>query len=76
MTKIFIIGAGSIGNHLTNAAIKDKYEVYITDKSNETSGNQSGYFNIKTWIEWEDPYVGNTAYKHLAFEVDQAVLMK
>ena len=35
MTKIFIIGAGSIGNHLTNAAIKDKYEVYITDKSNE-----------------------------------------
>ena len=48
----------------------------ITDKSNETSGDQSGYFNIKTWIEWEDPYVGNTAYKHLAFEVDQAVLMK
>ena len=35
MTKIFIIGAGSIGNHLTNAAIKDKYEVYITDKSSE-----------------------------------------
>ena len=33
--KIFIFGAGSIGNHLTNAGIKDNYEVYITDKSDK-----------------------------------------
>ena len=56
--------------------LQQLFAARITVKSNETSGDQSGYFNIKTWIEWEDPYVGNTAYKHLAFEVDQAVLMK
>ena len=33
MKKIFIFGAGSIGNHLTNASLKSGYEVYITDKS-------------------------------------------
>ncbi len=28
-----IFGAGSLGNHLTNAGLKDGYEIYITDKS-------------------------------------------
>ena len=48
----------------------------ITDKSNQTAGDQSGYYNIKTWIEWEDKNIGETAFKHIAFEVDQAVLIK
>ena len=48
----------------------------ITDKSDETSGDQSGYYNVKTWIEWEDQYVGDKSFKHLAFEVDQAILTK
>ena len=48
----------------------------ITDKSSETAGEQSGYFNIKTWIEWQDDYIGNSAYKHISFEVDQAILTK
>ena len=48
----------------------------ITNKSNETAGNQSGYYNIKTWIEWEDQYIGDRSFKHLAFEVDQSILAK
>jgi type II secretory pathway pseudopilin PulG len=53
----------------------------ITDKSSETAGEQSGYYNIKTWIEWEDRFVGYEDEgfgnrKHLAFEVNQAVLTK
>ena len=48
----------------------------ITDKSDETSGDQSGYYNVKTWIEWEDQYIGDKSFKHLAFEVDQAILTK
>ena len=48
----------------------------ITDKSDETSGDQSGYYNVKTWIEWEDQYIGDKSFKHLVFEVDQAILTK
>lgn len=33
--KILIIGAGSIGNHMTNACLKIGYEVFITDKSDK-----------------------------------------
>ncbi len=33
MKKILIFGAGSIGNHMTNAALILGYEIYITDKS-------------------------------------------
>ena len=33
--KILIIGAGSIGNHMTNACLKSGYEVFITDKSDK-----------------------------------------
>jgi len=29
--KILIFGAGSIGNHFTNASLKKNYEVYVTD---------------------------------------------
>ena len=49
---------------------------YITDKSLETAGDQSGYYNIKTWIEWEDDFVGRKSSKHIMFEVDQAILSK
>ena len=31
MKKVLIFGAGSIGNHMANAALKIKCEVYITD---------------------------------------------
>ena len=48
----------------------------ITDKSSETAGEQSGYYNVKTWIEWEDKYVGDKSFRHLAVEVDQAILTK
>ena len=48
----------------------------ITDKSDETAGDQSGYYNVKTWIEWEDQYIGSKSFKHLAFEVNQAILTK
>ena len=48
----------------------------ITDKSNETAGDQSGYYNVKTWIEWEDQYIGDKSFKHLALEVDQAILAR
>ena len=33
--KILIFGAGSIGNHMTNACLKSGYEVFITDKSDK-----------------------------------------
>ncbi len=48
----------------------------ITDKSSATAGDQSGYYNIKTWIEWTDNYRGKPINKHLAVEVDQAILRK
>ena len=48
----------------------------ITDKSYLSAGDQSGYFNIKTWIEWTDPYRGKPTKKHLAVEVDQAIFRK
>ena len=48
----------------------------VMDKSSETAGDQSGYYNIKTWIEWEDDYIGDKVFKHIAFEVDQAILMR
>ena len=48
----------------------------ITDKSLETAGDQSGYYNIKTWIEWEDDFIGSKSFKHIMFEVDQAILKK
>ena len=63
---------------LLHAGISKCQSIYgvITDKSSETAGDQSGYFNIKTWIEWEDNNIGDRAFKHIAFEVDQAVLTK
>ena len=48
----------------------------IESQSDETAGEQSGYYNVKTWIEWEDQYVGDKSFRHLAFEVDQAILTK
>ena len=48
----------------------------ITDRSSTTSGDQSGYYNIKTWIEWTDTYTGKPINKHLAVEVDQAILKR
>ena len=38
--------------------------------------NNTTYYNIKTWIEWEDKYVGDKSFRHLAVEVDQAILTK
>ena len=60
------------GEGIVNARL---YHI-ITDKSYLTAGDQSGYFNIKTWIEWTDPYKGKPAKKHLAVEVDQAIFRK
>ena len=49
----------------------------ITDMSDQTAGDQSGYFNIKTWIIWkEGQYFDFDDKKHIAFEVDQLVLHK
>ena len=54
----------------------------ITDMSSETAGDQSGYYNIKTWIEWPDHNitlkddVGKFEWKNIAFEVNQSILMK
>ena len=58
MKKIFIFGAGSIGNHLTNASLRSGYEVYITDKSeialkrmkNELFKKRYGYWSDKIKI--------------------------
>ena len=53
--------------------VKAKLYHMITDRSNSTAGNQSAYFNIKTWIEWTDPYKNKPIDRHIAVEVDQAV---
>jgi len=49
----------------------------IEDKSDQTAGDQSGYFNIKTWITWNEEQIFSFGEKkHIAFEVDQLVLIK
>ena len=58
-------------------AIYGKLFHKITDKSNLTAGDQSKYFNIKTWIEWtEENFFSFVDKKHIAFEVDQAVIIE
>ena len=42
--------------------------------TNITSGEQSGFFNIKTWILWDEEYIGGLVTKNLAFEVNQPLL--
>jgi type II secretory pathway pseudopilin PulG len=58
--------------------VKGKLWHKIEDMSHLTAGDQSGYFNIKTWITWNDgQYFGyGDEKKHIAFEVDQLVLIK
>ena len=52
--KILIFGAGSIGNHMTNACIKLGHEVFITDikysalvRMKKNFINRYGYWNKK-----------------------------
>ena len=52
--KIFIFGAGSIGNHLTNAGIKDNYEVYITDKSDKALKRMQNQLFQKRYGYWSE----------------------
>ena len=64
------------GGNTQGAIVEGTLFHIITNKSSETAGDQSGYYNIKTWIEWEDDYIGDRAFKHIAFEVDQAILLR
>ena len=65
----------SFGN--THGVVEGKLWHKIEDRSDQTAGDQSGYFNIKTWITWnEDQYFSFGEKKHIAFEVDQLVLIK
>lgn len=57
MKKIFIFGAGSIGNHLTNASLKDGYKVYITDKSNQALERMKNELFKKRYGYWSNNIV-------------------
>ena len=63
------------GGNSANLVIGKLYHK-LTNKSTETVGNQSGYWNIKTWIEWDDTFLGDHTVKNLAFEVNQAIIKK
>ena len=57
--------------------VEGKLYHMITNKTSETAGEQSGYYNIKTWIKWNEQNAFDySGWKHIAFDFDQPVLVK
>jgi hypothetical protein len=54
MKKIMIFGAGSLGNHLTNAGLKAGYEIYITDKSDKALNRMKKQLFKKRYGYWSE----------------------
>ena len=54
MQKIFIFGAGSIGNHLTNASLKAGFEVFITDKSDKALARMKSELFKRRYGYWSN----------------------
>ena len=60
------------------------HDIQLVTRSRECDedfGNRQEYYNIKTWIEWEDPFDGLKDdvvrnRKNLSFEVNQIIVKK
>ena len=52
MKKILIFGAGSIGNHMTNASLKLGCDVYITDKASKALSRMKKTIFKKRYGYW------------------------
>ena len=52
MKKIFIFGAGSIGNHMTHACVKLGYDVYVTDKNSVALTRMKNQVYPKRYGKW------------------------
>lgn len=65
MKKILIFGAGSIGNHMTNACIKLGFQVYITDKSNKALAFMKNDLFKKRYGYWNEKNIKQIQYENL-----------
>ena len=63
--KILIFGAGSIGNHMTNACLKLGYKVYITDKSEKALKFMKNSLFLKRYGYWDNKNINQVNLKNI-----------